>query len=113
MYDIFGNDLGKSPNNETGKQGITPQHIDQRIGKQIDINKEYRLPLNGPGIPGIKPRFIGDTYYDTTNKIVYSAYGLAVGDWTTPVVVAVTGNLLLEDGSYVLLEDGNRILLDL
>ena len=85
MENIFGNSIGKSNGGqkESGNNGVGPQRIDDRIGKMIDENKEYNLPLYGEGEPLIAPRFFGDSYYDTTDHIAYVSYGTEVTDWET------------------------------
>ena len=63
---------------------VSKDNIDSLIQQRINESRDYKAQIVGTGAPTMKPRFIGDTYIDTTNKVVYTAYGPALTDWATP-----------------------------
>lgn len=54
----------------------------------------------GAGAPGSTPSYIGQSYFDTTNKVFYVATGTSIpGDWKATTVPAGFDASLIADGS--------------
>ena len=52
------------------------------VANEFDLYGKTNLILSGEGAPAMTPDFIGQSYIDTTGKVVYTATGVTnAGDW--------------------------------
>lgn len=65
----------------------------------------------GTGYPTVTPRAIGESYFDSTNKIFYTAVGLTSADWSLGGAAASSGLVLVGAALTVSAAHHNKTLL--